>query len=221
MGITDNGKIVHANKSNITLSLGNQNDLKTLNKPKVDIILAIPRPPRLERLLSVISCIGVGNLVLIGANKVQKTYFGSHLFQNPNEIRKNLIEGLCQAEIDYHLPNISIHKNLTRFIQNDLDILFPIETTHRIIAHPILPEINSNTLIDKKPILSKRLFDTISATKERIVIVIGPEGGWENIEINSFVNKGFEVVNVGERILRTDMAVSNWFHRCYISLPVC
>ena len=40
--------------------------------------LAVPRPLRLERILSVISCIGVGNLVLTGASKVQNDYFGSY-----------------------------------------------------------------------------------------------------------------------------------------------
>jgi hypothetical protein len=54
---------------------------------------AVPRPLRLERILSVISCIGVGNLVLIGASKVQNDYFGSHLFRRPEEMKKCLVEG--------------------------------------------------------------------------------------------------------------------------------
>ena len=57
------------------------------------LLSAVPRPLRLERILSVVSCIGVGNLVLIGAAKVQNDYFGSHLFRRPEEMKICLVEG--------------------------------------------------------------------------------------------------------------------------------
>jgi hypothetical protein len=57
------------------------------------VLSAVPRPLRLERILSVISCIGVGSLVLTGASKVQNDYFGSHLFRRPEEMKICLVEG--------------------------------------------------------------------------------------------------------------------------------
>ena len=47
-----------------------------IERPQVDLILAVPRPLRLERLLSVVSCQGVGRIILIGAKKVEKDFFG-------------------------------------------------------------------------------------------------------------------------------------------------
>ena len=44
--------------------------------PDVDLILAVPRPLRLERILPVVSCMGVRRLFLVGAEKVEKDYFG-------------------------------------------------------------------------------------------------------------------------------------------------
>ena len=44
--------------------------------PSIDLILAVPRPLRLERILPIISCMGVNKLFLVGANKVEKDYFG-------------------------------------------------------------------------------------------------------------------------------------------------
>lgn len=44
-----------------------------------------------------ISQMGVDHLVLVAAKKVPKDYFGSHLFRRPEELRRLLIEGLCQC----------------------------------------------------------------------------------------------------------------------------
>ena len=50
----------------------------------------------------------------------------------------------------------------------------------------------------------------ISATRnlKKIVVAVGPEGGWEDDEVKLLLSKGFRLVSLGPRILRTDMAVS-------------
>lgn len=57
------------------IDIGPMNDLVTKPRPIVDMILASPRPPRLVYLMPVIACLGVCNLHLIGASKVEKMYF--------------------------------------------------------------------------------------------------------------------------------------------------
>jgi 16S rRNA U1498 N3-methylase RsmE len=78
-GMTDNATIIESNDLNgILISLGDI-DLLKKNKndaPLIDLILAVPRPLRLERLIPIISCLGVNRLILIGAKKVEKDYFG-------------------------------------------------------------------------------------------------------------------------------------------------
>ena len=63
----------------------------------VSLILALPRPLQLGRILPMISQMGVDKLVLTNAQKVPKDYFGSHLFRKPEVLREKLIEGLCQC----------------------------------------------------------------------------------------------------------------------------
>lgn len=169
-----------------------------------------------------ISCIGVGKLALIGASKVQKDYFGTHLLKelNSSAMREALIEGLAQAEVDCNIPSVHIQKSFSDFIKYDLDRLFPIESTHRFIAHPILPPTSRNVDDLSNPMPNThRMFDFLNSdgaivktpkatVPNRVVVVIGPEGGWINSEIESFIEKGFNLINLGERILRTDMAVS-------------
>lgn len=198
-----NSTIININDQYIDISLGNKNDIEStslINIPNIDLILAIPRPLRLEKLLSVISCIGISKLILIGCKKVQKDYFGSHLLRSEKEMKKHLIEGLSQAEVDIRLPELVIEKDFRSFIKQ-IDELYPLESTHRILTHPIIPFTSLNSL---------RLFETlenVKYTKEKLVIVIGPEGGWDESEIEIFVNNQFHIVNAGNRILRTDMAV--------------
>lgn len=43
--------------------------------------------------------------------------------------------------------------------------------------------------------------------KRSITIAIGPEGGWLDEEVRLFQHQGFQLVNLGRRILRTDIAV--------------
>jgi hypothetical protein len=79
VGATDSATIIdHEVGDGIRISVGKRDDLKANARPSVDMILAVPRPLRLERILPVVSCMGVGKLVLVGAAKVQLDYFGEH-----------------------------------------------------------------------------------------------------------------------------------------------
>jgi RsmE family RNA methyltransferase len=197
VGMTDTARMISCNKSNMTMSLGNPSTLAVARKPpSVDMLLAVPRPLRLERLLPVVSCMGVNRLVLVDAAKVEKDYFGSHLFRRPAEVRKCFVEGLSQAESDYVLPEMLVRRRLQNFIENgELDDLFPSQTHMRIIAHPDKANRRISSLSPSLP------------TQTKVLLAIGPEGGWENAEIDLFLSKGFVPVTLGDRILRTDMAV--------------
>jgi len=171
-------------------------------KPRISLILALPRPLALARLLPMIAQMGVEDLVLTQAEKVPKDYFGSHLFRKPIGIRKALIEGLCQAA-DVQIPTVTVVKRLKPFIEDDIDSMFPKEKWARVIAHPQRK--------DGKPALrmSKISFpEGISGDQKRIVLAVGPEGGWaEPFELDMFREHGFQQVTLGSRILRSDVAV--------------
>jgi RsmE family RNA methyltransferase len=171
-------------------------------KPRISLILALPRPLALGRLLPMIAQMGVEDLILTQAAKVPKDYFGSHLFRKPMEIRKALIEGLCQAA-DVRIPTVTVVKRLKPFIEDDLENMFPKERFARVIAHPQRK--------DGEPSLrmSQISFpEGISGDQKRIVLAVGPEGGWsEPYELDMFRDHGFQQVTLGSRILRSDVAV--------------
>jgi RsmE family RNA methyltransferase len=188
------------NEDGISINLGN---IKDMNKNKlscsVDLILAVPRPLRLERLLPVISCMGVGRVLLTGGEKVEKDYFGSHLFRNPLAVKKCLIEGLEQAEVDFSLPEVHVRRDLKKFLTTEEHEMFPSSSYYKFIAHPF----NADDIVPKR----MKEYMKHTDNKKKIVIVVGPEGGWTTEEVHAFIRNGYNLINIGDRILRTDMAV--------------
>ncbi len=186
---------------NSLTSSENNLDSNTSTRPRVSLILALPRPLALGRLLPMIAQIGVQDLVLTQARKVPKDYFGSHLFRKPMEIRKALIEGLCQAA-DVQIPSVTIVRRLKPFLEDDLDDMFPKDEWSRVIAHP------QRKNGERVPRMSEISFAPGDDQPKRIVLAVGPEGGWEEpYELDMFNDHGFQQVTLGPRILRSDVAV--------------
>jgi len=180
-----------------TINMENEEEIS------VSLILALPRPLQLGRMLPMISQMGVNQLVLTGARKVPRDYFGSHLFRKPEVLRERLIEGLCQAG-DVRLPKVHTVNNLKEFFQNDLDRLFPLDEYARVLAHPQ----RSNQVVEPMR-MSEIIFpQTERGRLPKMVIAVGPEGGWEEPEeLDHFETLGFQQITLGKRTLRSDCAV--------------
>lgn len=168
---------------------------------RVSLILALPRPLQLARMLPMISQMGVDHLVLTQARKVPKDYFGSHLFRKPEVLRERLIEGLCQAG-DVRLPKVHVVRNLPDFLDKELDDLFPLDTHARAIAHP-------QRLTSGEPLrMGDIQFPKATPSSPHVVVAVGPEGGWEEPEeLERFQSLGFQQITLGTRTLRSDCAV--------------
>eukprot|EP01032_Pedospumella_encystans_P021968 gene21968-24906_t len=260
MGMTNNATIRNVG-DDVEVNLGCGSKFYLGNRPKVDLILALPRPQKLAKLLPIISCLGVRRLYIVGANKVEPAYFGSHLLREKNEIRQLLLEGLAQAEVDCMLPEVHIAKNLRQFVDEELSSKSDFGQNIRIIAHPPIKEYNENRLENTQAprpmrdrggennllsyqnvntplekvgyvssLQSLRISDYLNSiiptlpsnpvepsstctvhseekSDERgITIAIGPEGGWLDEEVRLLQHQGFQLVNLGPRVLRTDIA---------------
>jgi RsmE family RNA methyltransferase len=175
----------------------------------VSLLLALPRPIQLNRMLPMIAQMGVRHLILTGATKVPRDYFGSHLFRQPDEITYKLVEGLCQSG-DVRLPKVSIRSNLRDFLSHELNGMFPLETFARVVAHPTRRRQTSCTPTSKKKDFRMRdvKFPDSSTGVKNMLLAVGPEGGWEEPEeLDRFHLLGFQQVTLGPRILRSDVAV--------------
>ena len=158
--------------------------------PATDLILAVPRPIMLKRVLAQAASMGVSRIFLINANRVEKSFFSSTLIQN-NDFTEPLCLGLEQA-IDTKMPEISVHPRFRPFVEDFLPELLA-DCPIRLLAHPK----GDQSIAQAAGCL----------LGQRAVLAIGPEGGWVDFEVQRFKEQGFAPFSLGTRILRVDTAV--------------
>ena len=156
---------------------------------KQDLILALPRPIMLKKILAQSSSMGVARIFLINANRVEKSFFNASLLTETN-YRPYLLQGLEQA-VATRVPEVSIHKRFRPFVEDVLPGIID-DYSQCIVAHPGTPSLHR---ID------------LTAVSGRVLLAICPEGGWLEFEIDKFREQGFSAIGLGERILRVDTAV--------------
>ena len=157
--------------------------------PRVDLLLAMPRPKVMNRLWPVLASLGVGRILVSNAWKTERNYFDTHVLE-PAHVRKGLIEGLQQAR-DTRLPQMSVHKQFKKLVEDKLDGFGPYAA--RLVAHPGESEFSFDQL-------------AVLPSAGRVLLAVGPEGGWTPFELELLGARGFEAVSWGARALRTDTA---------------
>jgi RsmE family RNA methyltransferase len=157
-------------------------------RPPVDLLLALPRPKVLRRLLPQVAAMGVGRILLTNAGRVERDYFDTHVLA-PAFLRGLLIEGLQQAQ-DTLVPEVSIHRRFRPLIEDELDA--PYGGGTRLLADPGARQ-TIGAAMDARP-------------GARVLLAVGPEGGWSDFERDLLEANGFIRVALGARTLRTDTA---------------
>lgn len=154
-------------------------------RPPVDLIVALPRPQALKRVLQYGATMGAGRIDLVRAWRVEKSYFHTPLLE-PAAIRRQLLLGAEQGVTTW-LPEVRIERRFTACVERLAD---DPEPPLRLLAHPEATET-----IDA------------AAPAGRVELALGPEGGWIDREVESFRQTGFRPVTLGPWILRVENAL--------------
>ncbi len=153
----------------------------------VDLLVALPRPKILRRVLQEAASMGVGRVVLLGSYRVEKSYFASPLLR-PEAIEGELRLGLEQGR-DTVLPRVATRRLFKPFVEDELDATFG--DARRLLADPA----------------ATRPLAGVERGGARAVVAIGPEGGWTRYEGEQLAAHGFVPFTLGPRALRVDAAV--------------
>jgi RsmE family RNA methyltransferase len=165
-------------------------------RPRVDLLLALPRPKVMRRLWSQLAALGVGQIILTNAARVERHYFDTHILE-PSTYIPLLKEGLQQAR-DTWVPRVEVHRRLKVLVQDHLDTLFPAGP--RLLAEPGEgPPL-------REALGPARATATEGAGGPRTLLAMGPEGGWTEFELSLLAAHGFTTVSLGARTLRSDTA---------------
>lgn len=167
---------------------------------RVDLLLALPRPKVMRRLWAQLAALGVGRVILTNAEKVERPYFDTHVL-TPECYRPLLVEGLQQAR-DTRLPVVSIHRRFKVLVEDELDALSGAGV--RLVADPdAIVSVRQGVPLRGGFALAGALAASPGA---RVLLAVGPEGGWNHFELDLLAAHGFAKVGMGSRTLRTDTA---------------
>jgi RsmE family RNA methyltransferase len=152
------------------------------------LLLAFARPKVLLRCLEHATALGFGSVVLFRSRRVEKSHLSSHAL-DPAVIEARLRHGLEQSRRTQR-PKVCFVPRFRQLIEDQLDILVPKE--NRFVADGEAP--NEAALAHVLP--------------TPLSLVIGPEGGLIEHELEQFAAHGFQLVRAGRQPLRVETALA-------------
>lgn len=160
-------------------------------KLPVTLIVAMPRPKVLRRLVMDSITLGVEKLVLLHSYRVDKSYWQTPFL---NQLSSYVQLGLEQAG-DVMAPEIILEKRFKPFVEDRLAVWNQSQPT--FVGHPYTQQV--------APV----------AFNQACRLMIGPEGGFIPYEIELLEKNGCQAVTLGNRILRTETAIPYMLGRLF------
>ena len=152
----------------------------------IELVLALPRPKMLRRILRTCAEYGVQNLHLVQSARVEKSYWQSPLLQ-PHKLEEALITGLERSR-DTIAPQIHFHRLFRPFVEDRLQQI--------CAGRPCwIAEHGSSQALEAMPATAA-------------VVLIGPEGGFVPFELELAQRVIAQPVHLGARILSVDTALT-------------
>jgi len=157
------------------------------------LVLALPRPVVLRRILAALAAFGIKDIVLAGSSRVEKSYWQSPVLGEA-AVREALVYGLEQGG-DTIVPRIDLRRRLRPYVEDELAP--SVRGRLALLAHPEAAE------------------PCPRATGEHVVVAVGPEGGFVDFEVELFRAAGFRAVTLGRRALRVETAIAALMGRLF------
>jgi RsmE family RNA methyltransferase len=157
------------------------------------LAIALPRPRVLHRVLGSAAAFGIKRIVLFGSRRVEKSYWASPVVTD-GQIRDQLLEGLEQGG-DTILPVVEKHPRFRPFVEDRL------------------AELARGTLALVADAAGKR--PCPRANGSAVTLVLGPEGGLVDFELELLRTAGLEAVTLGSRPLRVEHAFAMLLGRLF------
>jgi RsmE family RNA methyltransferase len=152
----------------------------------IEVLLAVPRPKVLTRTIEAMASFGVERITLTNAWRVDKSYLSSPRLE-PEAMAHAARLGAEQG-VTTHVPKLLVYRRLMELLDTRFAAPGP---GLRLIADP------SGTPLEH-----------VMGSETPITVAIGPEGGWIQRELETFVARGFTPISLGAPILRVETAVA-------------
>jgi 16S rRNA (uracil1498-N3)-methyltransferase len=148
----------------------------------ITLLQGLPRPQTARKVLEAATALGLAEMHFVTTDRGEPTYARSKLWTT-HEWRRHLIEGASQA-FSTRLPRVTSGQPLREAIE-------------------ALPPGTVRLALDNYE--SPLRFSEVAATAPT-VLALGPERGWSAPERHLLRDSGFQLVHLGERVLRVETA---------------
>jgi len=182
--------IVAISDTTVDLKLG---EITPASRPLVHVVLAVPRPKALSRIVSAAASFGAQSLTLIGAWRVEKSYFDSPRLTT-QRLRDDAVLGAEQGK-QVWVPRISVVQGFRRYVEDVDPVQFGSFPVDRIALHP-----GASVTLDAALPNQERHRET--------VLALGPEGGFISSELESWQQAGYALACLQTGPLKTEVALA-------------
>ena len=149
------------------------------------LLCAMQRPLTFRKIIHAAVAMGVKEIHFFHCRKVEKSYWSSPQV-TPEAARADALLALEQA-VDTILPDIFFHDRFKIFVEDELPAV--VAGRRWLAAHPAG---TAPCPVD---------------CREPVALTVGPEGGFTEYETAMLTAAGAELVTMGPRILRSEVAV--------------
>lgn len=181
--------VLTAEKAELVVSL----DQPPPPRLPVTLVLALPRPKVLRRILKTVASMGIERLILVNGYRVEKSFWQTPLLR-PETIQEQFTLGLEQGR-DTIPPTLVMEPHFKPFVQDRLPEL--LNGHLGLIAHP-----------GNYPACPHQ-------AGQPVLLAIGPEGGWIPYEVDLLCQAGLSPVQMGPRILLVETAITSMLAKLY------
>lgn len=154
----------------------------------ITLLQGIPKSDKLEMIIQKAVELGVSEIIPVKTKRVVVK-----IDEKKVDTKVNRWNAIAESAAKQSKRSIipKVHEPMS--IDNALEIV-------KDFGVKLVPYENADG-IDK----TRKILDNMDKTKN-IAVFIGPEGGFEESEVERIKNSGFEVITLGKRILRTETA---------------
>lgn len=157
-------------------------DGDTQSKLAITLGIAISKGDRFDWVVQKATELGVAKICPLFSERVDVKLNNERLLKKQGHWRQVMISA-CEQSGRNHLVEIAEAQSLENWVSNQQgELKFVLSPSH---SQPLNADINSPNSIS---------------------LLIGPEGGLSDVELQSSIAKGFQALQLGPRVLRTETA---------------
>lgn len=176
-------KVSSLEKEKIILSIESQSDDKYTPKITLDMGICVVKNDKMDLIIQKLTEIGVNEIIPIESKRVVVKIGGKEekKIEKWKMISKEALKQ-CQGVKNVKIDSVKTLSEIDYELYDLIVIPYELEEEKYM----------------------KDIWKSITINPKRILAIIGPEGGFEDEEINFLKSKGSKIISLGKRILRTE-----------------